>query len=271
MTAALALDERHAIGANHPPEETRPEASAFDAHKANIEDLFLEAKNWIDGTSIETQEQADKVQELLRKMQEAEAAADASRAAEKKPFDDGAKAVQEKYAPLIADTKTVKGKTTLAIPALKAVSAKWLAALETKRLAEVERLRVEAEEAATAARALVDEARETGDLGAAEEAEQAIQEAARLDRVATRTENTRPQSTGYGRALSLRDRWVIKGFVPVEDGGNVIKGETALLRHYYTTNFPAMVEAALALARQDIQAGKRTLPGLIIVNEPTAA
>lgn len=268
---ALALDERHAIGANNPPEESKPEVSPFDAHKANIEDLFLEAKNWIDGAAIETQEQADKVQELLRKMQEAETAADASRALEKKPHDDAANAVQAKYAPLIADTKAMKGKTKLAIPALKAVSAKWLAALETKRLAEVERLRVEAEEAANAARALVEEARETGDLGAAEVAEDAIREASRLDRVATRTENARPQSTGYGRALSLRDRWVIKGFVPVGEGDDAIKGETALLRHYYTTNFPAMVEAALVLARQDIQAGKRTLPGLVIVNEPTAA
>ena len=270
MTDAT-LDERHAIGANNPPEET-PVITPFDAHKTNIEDLFLEAKNWVDGTPIESQEQADKVQELLRKTQEAHAAADASRADEKKPHDDAAKAVQEKYAPLIADNKGQKGKTVLAVAALKGAITKWLVHLDELREAEAKRQRDAAEEAAAAARALVQEANETGDLAAIEQAEVAIVEAKAMDRNAGRVENARPQAGGgYGRAVGLRDNWVITGFAPVTVDGKEVDGETALLRHYWTVNKPALVAAALQIARQEVLNGKRTIPGLIIQNDRKAA
>lgn len=264
---AITIDERHAIGGNHPPEEIAPETpveiSPFDAHKANIEDLFLEAKNWIDGTAIENQAQADAVQELLRKTQEAHDAADKSRVEEKKPWDDGANAVQTKYAPLIADTKAVKGKTTLAVPALKGALSKWLTKCAEEQEAEAKRVRDAADAAAEAARALVEEARETGDLAVVEEAEEALQDAKSLDRAATRVETAKPMARGYGRAVGLRDNWVIKGFEPVGD----LDGETILLRHYWEANKPGLVAAALELARQDIQQGKRQIPGLIIANE----
>lgn len=263
-----ALDDRHAIGANNPPEEITP----FDAHKANIEDLFLEAKNWIDGTPIETQEQADKVQELLRKTQEAYNAADKSRDEEKRPHDEAAKAVQDKYAPLIADNKSRKGVAVLAIEALRKAGTAWLVKCDEEREAEAKRQREAAQKAADEARALVQEAQETGDLGAIEQAEVAIVEAKALDRNATRVETARPQARGYGRAMSLRDNWVIAGFVPVPDGkGGEVDGETALLRHYWTTNKEALVAAALQIARQEVMNGKRSIPGLDIRNERKAA
>ncbi|PIB91253.1 hypothetical protein [Caulobacter sp. FWC2] len=272
-----ALDERHAIGANNPPEET-PVITPFDAHKANIEDLFLEAKNWVDGTPIESQEQADKVQELLRKTQEAYNAADKSRDEEKRPHDEAAKAVQDKYAPLIADNKSRKGVAVLAIEALRKVGTDWLKKLDAEREAEAQRQRDIAAKAIADAQALINEARDTGDLATREQAEVAIVEAKALDRNATRVENARPQARGYGRAMSLRDNWVITGFVPVpvmdangQETGGVVEGETALLRHYWTVNKPALVAAALELARQDVLQGKRTLPGVVIINDRKAA
>lgn len=262
MTDA-ALDERHQLGANNPPADPTP----FDAIKVHIEDLFTEAKNWADGAAIESQAQADAVQTLMRQVQEAEKAADAERVRENEPYDTGKAAVQAKYAPLIGNTKATKGKTVLAVEALKKALAPWLAKLEAERGAEAKRLRDEAEAAARAAAEAARAAQESNDLQATEDAEDAITAARNAARAATQVENSRAKATGYGRAASLRDNWVVKGFVPVTDGETTIDGETALLRHYWATNKPALVAAALQLARADVLNGKRSLPGLEIVNE----
>lgn len=264
---AEPLPADHLPGANNPP----PEPTPFDAHVANIGDLFTEAKHWLDGDAITNQAQADAVQTLLRMIQEAERAADASRVEENKPYDEAKAAVQAKYAPLIANTKAVKGETVLAAEACKAALTVWLRKVAAEQAAEAERLRkiavAEVQAAADALRA----ARETTDLDALEQAEGQIQDAAAAARAATRAEAAKPIATGYGRSVGLRENWVIKGFAPVESpDGPAIDGETALLRYYWTANKPALVQAALDLARLDIRGGKRTLPGLIIANEPAA-
>src|ERR1035438_2770785 len=88
----------------------------FEAHKLNIEGLYMEAKNWLDGEPIANEAQAEKVQTLLRMIQEAEKAADDSRVIEKKPLDEAIAAIQDRYNPLIAPIKNKKpGKCALAI------------------------------------------------------------------------------------------------------------------------------------------------------------
>ena len=59
MSTVVALDPRLAPGGNNPPEPT-----PFEQSRDEIEGLYLEAKNWADGTPIETQEQADAVGRL---------------------------------------------------------------------------------------------------------------------------------------------------------------------------------------------------------------
>lgn len=46
--------------------------SPFELSKETIEDLYSEAKNWLDGEPVATQEQADEIQKLLRMIQAAE-------------------------------------------------------------------------------------------------------------------------------------------------------------------------------------------------------
>lgn len=260
-----ALYASQAIGANNPPHDQTP----FDAIKVHIEDLYEEAKNWADGAAIESQEQADAVQTLMRQVQEAAKAADDERKRENIPFDQGKVAVQAKYADLISDTKAVRGKTVLAIDALKRALTPWLQKLEAARQAEAKRLRDEAEAAANAARAAAQAAQATNDLQATEDAEEAFKAAQGAERDARRVEVERPKAVGYGRAASLRDDWKITGFAPIKsDDGTVTAGEVALLRHYYSRNRQAMVEAALVLARTDVLNGVRSIPGLVIVNEP---
>jgi hypothetical protein len=108
--------------------------------------LFEEAKNWLDGEPIATQGQADMVQKLLRDIQAAEKEADERRTTENEPFDAGKAEVQARYAPLIANTKTTKGLTVLAVDACKKALAPWLIKIDNENRAKAEALRKEAEE-----------------------------------------------------------------------------------------------------------------------------
>lgn len=253
MADQPAPDEgRLGIGGNNPPEPT-----PFDAIAVHIGDLFEEAKNWADGALIDSQAQADLVQTLMRQIQEAHNVADLERIKENIPFDEGKKAVQAKYAPLIADTKTIRGKTVMAIAALKQALAPWLVKLEDDRKAEAKRLRDEADAAEQAARDAAQAAQATNDLAATEAAEEAFTGAKAASREATRVENARPQAAGYGRAAALRDNWA-----PILVDG------TVALRHYWVANRPALEACALQLAKTDVLNGKRSIPGFDVINTP---
>jgi hypothetical protein len=157
------------IGHNNPPEPT-----PFDLSKDSISALFDEAKNWCDGEPISTQGQADMVQKLLRDIQAAEKEADERRVAENKPFDDGKAEVQARYAPLIANTKSVKGMTVLAVEACKKALAPWLIKVDAENRAKAEALVQEAKAAETATR---------------------------------RADNAKASAKGEGRAVTLRDKY----------------------------------------------------------------
>lgn len=265
MSPRTALAEAPApIGHNEPPEP-----NPFDAHKANIDDLYMEAKNWLDGDELINQDQADTVGSLKRKIEEAEKAADASRKRENEPFDTGKAAVQAKYAPLISNTQTIKGKAVLAVEACDSVLTKWLLKVKKEQDAEAERLHLIEEQATQAARDAVKAAADSHDLGVKEQAEELVQVAKQAGRAATQAEVAKPRAHGYGRAVTLKDNWVVKGFEPVADGDKTIDGETALLRYYWTANRDMLIAAALEQARKDARAGNHRIPGLTIKNEPT--
>lgn len=237
---------RAVLGANNPP------ADPFEAIKVHIEDLYLEARNWLDGDPITTQAQADEVGKLLDLIREAEKAAEEARKTENKPFDEGKAAVQAKYAPLTADTKAVRGKTVMAAEACKAALAPWRQEQERIKREAAEKARAEAEAAMAAAREAA--AKSAADNLADQEAlttalrtaEQASKMAAKADKAA---------STGMG----LRSYWS----PTLTDG-------VAAARHYWEHNRPAMEEALLLLAKQDVQAGKRKIPGFDIVEDRRA-
>ena len=102
------------IGHNNPPELT-----AYEAHVANIDDLFEEAKLWFDGSVVQTQQEADAVNTLITRTRAAENAADDDRKKEVAPFDKGKQEVQDRYNTLIGNTKKITGKTVRIINAAK--------------------------------------------------------------------------------------------------------------------------------------------------------
>lgn len=241
------------IGHNLPPEPT-----PFERVEKRIGDLYGEAALWLDGAMVETQAHADGIGNLLNLIREAEREADEARKAENKAFDDGKAAVQKKYAPLIANTKTEKGKTVLAAEACKKALAPYLAKLEAEK-AEAARI---AYEEAQAKRLAANEAMRASNAANLEQraaAEVLVKEAARAEFVAKATGKDTATVGSIGRAISLRTTYA-----------PVMTSLTEATRHYYVSvpdEFRAFVQQ---LAERDVRAGRREIPGFTITETKVA-
>ena len=227
-------------------------ATPFVLIEEHINDLYAEAKNHADGEPITTPGQAEAVQTLLRQIQQAEKAADAERVKENTPFDEGKAEVQARYAPLIANTKTVKGKTVLAVEVLKSHLAPWLQKLAEEQRAAAAAARAEAERLAAIAAAEV-RAAAANDLEAREAAEAKVTDAKAAEKAARAAETARPQATGQGRAATLRTSYKA-----------VLNDPLVACRHYWEVNPQAFSVLIRQLAADDIAAGKRSIPGFTI-------
>lgn len=224
-------------------------ASPFEAHRINIDDLYVEAKGWLDGEPITSQAQADKVDLLLGMIREAHDAADESRKEENVPFDAGKAEVQARYAPLIADTKAVRGKTVLAKEACIAALTPWRRKVDEERQAAARAAQAVADEAARKAAEAIRSAPDN--LVAREDAEQLVADAQRAQVAAKRASAAKP--TG------LRTFYV----PTLVDG-------VAAARHYWGVNREACEAFFLSLARTDVLGGKRAIPGFTITEEKRA-
>jgi hypothetical protein len=257
-TATLPAD--HQIGANMPPDPIEA-VDPIVSLTLHVSDLRVEVGNWCDGEKIANADQAAVVERLIEDVKDAIAAAEDARDGEIKPLTAQVTALREKYYPLIGETKKITGSLIKMKTALLAVKTDW-ANRENARIAkEAADARAEAKRLADIAAAAAKEA--VGDIDATERAEDLIHDAQDALRVVKQVENA--------TVKGMRTIWVIKGFQPVTQAdGKPLDGKAALLRHYLRTNPSALVEAALALARTDIRAGQRQIPGLIIDSEQVA-
>lgn len=152
----------------------------YTVARDGVNDALMEARAWLDGAAVTSQDQADGLANLLDMLRKAEKAADEARKLEAKPFDDGKAEVQARYKPLITDAQR-------AMDSVKAALATWQA--EQKRIADAA-ARAAREAADKAAREAA-EARRAADLAnlaEREAADAAIAEAERLARVAKQAE-----------------------------------------------------------------------------------
>lgn len=240
------------IGHNQPPEPT-----PFELSKEAITALFEEAKNWLDGDPISTQGQAGEVQKLLRRIQAAEKEADERRVKENEPFDAGKAEVQARYAPLIANTKTTKGMTVLAVDACKKALAPWLVKIDEENRAKAEALRKEAEEKQRVAMEAMRQ--RDGDLEASAKAEALVQEAKRAETEARHADNAKASAKGEGRAVTLRDYYTPE-----------ITDATAFARHVWLTHRSDMEAFLAGMAERLVAAGVHTIPGVTVHHERRA-
>lgn len=227
------------IGHNQPPEPI----DAFAAHEAHVLDLMELAESALHGNAIETPEQAAAIDELLDSIKDAAKALEATRKAEKAPWDAGAQAVQAKASPLA--TKLGIAKDT----AIKALTPFRLAE-QAKKDAEQKRLRDEADRLEEEARAKFVHTAPT-DLASRFEAD----ELAKVAKAAKIAANKIDRS-----ATGLRTYWT----ATVTDYGTLLS--------YLKNSHPEALRAMLDdYAERRKNAGERIIPGVEIAEHRKAA
>lgn len=235
------------IGHNNPP------LSTFDLAKQKIEDLYSEAKNWLDGEAIANQGQADEIQKLMRLIQAAEKEADEARKEEAKPHDDAKAEIQERYNTLIGKTKTVTGLTVRAIDACKKALAPWLIKIEEENRRKAEEARKEAEEKQRIAMEAMRQ-RDGIDLEASERAEALVREAKQAEADARHAANAKASAKGEGRAVTLRDYYTPE-----------ITSMTDFARHVWTAHRSDMEDFLNVMAAKIVASGARSgIPGVTV-------
>lgn len=244
----IETNDAAAIGHNNPPEIT-----PFEAIKQEIDDLVLEARNWLDGEGVSNEDQASNVAILRDKLRDAAKRAEELRKAEAKPFDDGKAAVQARFNPLIQKDR---GLCDIAIQTCNNVLKPFLKAKDDAQRAEAARLQREAQEAAAAAQRAAREAADTQDIGKREDAEALLADARALIGDAKRADAVKPQVAGSARAVGLKSV-----FTP-----ELVDPATALA-HYRTTRPGALKEWLIDQARIDVRGGHHApdaIPGFTI-------
>lgn len=234
------------IGHNQPP-------SPFDEVSSKIRDLYEEARNWLDGEPIASQEQANEVQKLMRLIQAAEKEADEARKEEARPHDEAKAAIQERYNTLIGKTKTVTGLTVRAIDACKLALKPWLIKVDEENRRAAEEARKEAEEKQRLAMEAMRQ-RDGVDLEATERAEAAVREAKQAEADARRAGNAKASAKGEGRAVTLRDYYEPE-----------ITSMTDFARHVWTAHRSDMEHFLNGMAVKIVAAGSHSgIPGVTV-------
>jgi len=251
-TAVPTENPNTGIGGNNPPAEAAA-AMSWAAIQAHMDDLLTEARNWADGEAIDNQAKADEIGRLRGQLQEAASLADVARVAEKKPHDDAAQAVQDRYNVYIAPLKNKKPGTMMtAVAALNALLAPWLKKLEddkAERLAEARRESDKAQETAIEARRA---AIGTGDMNAMDHADSLLEAAEVANADLRSIEKEKVHVTGEHRAVGLRSKWSAK----LREG----EGGKALM-HYAKTKPDRVRDFLQVLADEDVKAGVRPVNG----------
>jgi len=245
----VAVNERAVMGGNFPPMTT------FEAVKINITDLFEEARQWLDGTPITTQEQADAVNTLKDSIKKATKAADEAYAIEVKPHQDTVKEIQARYNELTGNNKSVTGLAIKAEQACNAALKPYLIELdrqqqEAARIAreEADRLQREAMEAMRK--------RDAANLEEREAAERLVTQAKAAETVASKAETVKAHARGEGRATGLRT-------VPKA----VLSDKKLAASWVWVDRQDELMAFIQDLADKTLRGGNRNIPGFTIVDE----
>lgn len=215
-----------------------------------IDDLLLEASNYLDGKPIASEEEATAVSSLLSRLRRVANDADDARKAEKKPHDDAGKLVQSKWKPIL-------DKADLAADTAKQVLAPWLRQLEERQLAEAEAAQIEAERLTRIAQEAF--AASAGNYQARDDAERLLKAAGAAEKHASKVGKQKAHAKGGERAVGLVDNWTPE-----------LVDSCLALKHYRATQPAALKDWLVDQARQDVRGGARSVLGFNIIHERVA-
>lgn len=245
------VNDRAVIGGNRPPPDEAVPAP-YDLALAKVNAVYDEAKLWLDGAKVESQEMADDIANLLSLLREARKFADEQRIIAKKPFDEAAAAVQAQFKPLIE-------KVDLAVDGCKKTLAPWLAKVKADQETEAKRKREEAEAKQAAAREALRSTDPTN-LEARAAAEKLAKDAKRATKAADKASKQKAHAGGsMGRATSLRTTHVA-----------VMVNAKEAIQHYWVTERDAIIGFITELAQRDARTNVQSIPGFEIREEQQA-
>lgn len=230
------------IGHNNPP-------SPFDELSIEAGDVYSECANWLDGGNIEDDEQAGAVADLINMIRDVSKRFEANRKAEKQPFVDAGKEVDERH-------KTAVKPLDTALDMLKKVLTEW----QVKKDAEIKAAQEAAQKEADEKKRLAQEAmasRET--LDDAEEAERIAQEAKQAEIAAkVAAKQTSNAKGSVGRATSLRTTYEAE-----------VTDYREAARWLWANNAQAFHDLIDRLAQQSVRGGARDIPGVKVHERKT--
>jgi hypothetical protein len=132
-------DQHESVTRDRANSDAAPADDSYEGLKDRIEDLARDAQALIDAGAAPDQSAADRASDLANRLAELQKQADAARAAEKKPHDEAAAAVQAKWKPLLGTADIYRRiKEAVITPFLRAETAKQRAAEEAARKAAEE-------------------------------------------------------------------------------------------------------------------------------------
>lgn len=235
------------IGDNQPPDP-------LDDLKARAEALIATTNKWLaERPEIADDDMAGRCTDFVEQIGKEWKAIDAERASQKKPYDQAAAAVQEKFRPLLQ-------ALTAAKKLLNELLAPWLAK-ETKRLmaeaaAKAEAARLAEEEAARAAT----EAAKATTVEARLDAEAKAKAADDLAREAQRAAAAKPQAKGDYGARAHGFRTTTKGRIV----------DLAACFAHYRGNAD-LIATMYRIVNADLRRGVTAIPGVETFEERTVA
>ena len=220
---------------NNPP--------AFEAHSLHVEELFALVSDTTAAGGISNDDQEAALDELMDDLRTAKKGADAERAAEKKPHDDAAKAVQAKWKPLIE-------RCDMGLTAVKNLLTPYREAKQRAAEAAAAEARREAEESTAAAQAAL---RQSDDLEARFAAEADLKQATKLQAVANRVDRA-----PTGLRTSYRAE---------------VTDATAFARWAWANRRSEYLQFLADLAAREVRAtgAATTIPGILVHTERKAA
>ena len=227
---SITGNDRIATGANHPP--------AFDAHKANIDDLYAEAEVWLAGDGIASAAEAKAVDTLLDLTRQAKKAADEARKTENEPFDLGKAEVQARYNPVLK-------RADMIVDLCKQVLTPWNIKVAAEKEAIAAAARAESEQTRRDAEALIRAS--SGNLAAREDAEHMLNSAKLAEKDAAKA--ARQATTGLGLRTSYQPE---------------LTDLSAAIRHYWDAKRGRFEALVLELATEDVRAGRHMIPGFTV-------
>ena len=220
-------------GSNNPPAD-----AAFALH---IDELFTLLSDTLAGGEVDSDEKEAAIDGLLDDFHKAWKDADKERAAQKKPHDDAAKAVQALWKPIIDKADTGKRACSEAITPYRTA----------KQRAKEEGARKAREEAEAIERAAQEALRQSDDLEAKFNAEHELEQAKKLAAVANKIDRA---PTG------LRTRYIHR-----------IINRRELLLHVVERYPEDLADMLNEFVRQKVAGGLREMPGVEIIEEKRAA